>query len=281
MESIKKRIIFSNFMKYGCDELIDKNVDESLKLNFIEKKEYVRNLVNKVFLGYKIKGDDVVSRMKYFGNIYHNEVGNAGTKTGINNLVQNLLERDTELLQGNLLNENILEKKTTKNYKSDLDYLSYYAETLVINKLMEDLFNPIPKNERFIFLPHCLRPRKDCLAKDYIENDSKISYENCSDCGNCSIGNDFIKIASNLGYDKNKIAIVGGGEEIPQIISEYKPKAIVGVACPEDLRKFMVFYALGSRDGVNLPPGKMILLSSLGCKNTSFERDDVEYVLKD
>lgn len=254
--------------------------DNLLILSLYEKKEYINHLVNRTFYSFNVKGDDVSSRMKYFGTLYHKDVKlSKCNNEGINDVVQSLLKQEYQLLDGNKLNKEILFKNPEKMYKNDFEYLSFYAETLIVNKLMEDLFNPIPKKDRFIFLPHCIRPRRECLAEDYKEEEKDVSYEVCVECGSCSIGNDFIKIAENLGYDKKNIAIVGGGEKVPQIISEYKPKAVVGVACPEDLRKFMAFYVLGSRDGVNLPPGKMILLSSLGCKNTSFDNDDVKKVL--
>lgn len=119
-------------------------------------------------------------------------------------------------------------------------------------------FKEIPAKETLIFLPHCLRHR-DCPATLQKEG------VNCTCCGLCSIGV-IKKKAEPKGY---KIYIVPGSSFVKKIVMENKFKAVIGVACHEDLNQMMMLLSDFCPQGV--------LLKKTGCYETKV---DVSEVLK-
>jgi len=245
-----------------------------------DKKSQIRDLVEGLFECADISENSVAERMSYFGNFYSKSKNWDSTPyLGLNDKVQKIISEDEDFNDEEFSNnkhflDSSLDKKDAKmTYTSDLQYLRFYAETVVFNKLLEDLVDVVDKKDTFILLPHCLRPRKECKASE------NSTYDICVECYKCDIGIDFVKIAREKGSDTNKIAIEGGREAVIPILTNTKSKAIIGMACSQDLRTFMSYYMDGARDGVSLPPAKMLLLSSLGCKNTSYDSNDVKLVL--
>ncbi|MBR4396658.1 MAG: DUF116 domain-containing protein [Methanobrevibacter sp.] len=128
----------------------------------------------------------------------------------------------------------------------------------------KEKFRKIPAEKTLIFLPHCLRHR-DCPATLQKEG------LNCTECGLCSIGV-IKKKAEPLGY---KLYIVPGSSFVKKIVMENKFKAVIGVACHEDLNQMMTllsdFYPQG------------VLLEKTGCFETKvdvkkvFEKIDSKY----
>lgn len=126
------------------------------------------------------------------------------------------------------------------------------------NDINKKKFQQIPAKETLIFLPHCLRHR-DCpatLQKDGV---------NCTCCGLCSIGV-IKKKAEPKGY---KLYIVPGSSFVKKIVRENKFKAVVGVACHEDLNQIMMLLSDFCPQGT--------LLKKTGCYETKV---DVSEVLK-
>ena len=134
----------------------------------------------------------------------------------------------------------------------------------VRDDINREKFRKIPADKTLIFLPHCLRHR-DCpatLQKECL---------NCTECGLCSIG--VIKKKSEpLGY---KLYIVPGGSFVKKIVMENKFKAVIGVACHEDLSQMMMLLSDFCPQGV--------LLEKTGCFETKvnvkkvFEKIDSKY----
>ena len=128
----------------------------------------------------------------------------------------------------------------------------------------KEKFRQIPAEKTLIFLPHCLRHR-DCPARLQKEG------LNCTECGLCSIG--VIKKKSEpLGY---KLYIVPGSSFVKKIVKENKFKAVLGVACHEDLNQMMMLLSDFCPQGV--------LLEKTGCFETKvnvkkvFEKIDSKY----
>ena len=125
-------------------------------------------------------------------------------------------------------------------------------------------FRKVPADKTLIFLPHCLRHR-DCPATLQKEG------LNCTECGLCSIGV-IKKKAEPLGY---KLYIVPGSSFVKKIVMENKFKAVIGVACHEDLNQMMMLLSDFSPQGV--------LLEKIGCFETKvnvkkvFEKIDSKY----
>lgn len=126
------------------------------------------------------------------------------------------------------------------------------------NDINKKKFAQIPANETLIFLPHCLRHR-DCPATLQKEG------VNCTCCGLCSIGV-IKKKAIPKGY---KLYIVPGSSFVKKIVMENKFKAVIGVACHEDLNQVMMLLSDFCPQGV--------LLKKTGCYETKV---DVSEVLK-
>ena len=134
----------------------------------------------------------------------------------------------------------------------------------VRDDINKEKFKKIPADKTLIFLPHCLRHR-DCPATLQKEG------LNCTECGLCSIG--VIKKKSEpLGY---KLYIVPGGSFVKKIVMENKFKAVIGVACHEDLSQMMMLLSDFCPQGV--------LLEKTGCFETKvnvkkvFEKIDSKY----
>lgn len=134
----------------------------------------------------------------------------------------------------------------------------------VRDEINKEKFKEIPAEKTLIFLPHCLRHR-DCPATLQKEG------LNCTECGLCSIGV-IKKKAKPLGY---KLYIVPGSSFVKKIVMENKFKALIGVACHEDLNQMMMLLSDFCPQGV--------LLEKTGCFETKvnikkvFEKIDSKY----
>lgn len=90
-------------------------------------------------------------------------------------------------------------------------------------------------SEILILAPHCLQ-KTDCPHK------ITIDVQNCHRCGRCSV-NGLLNIAEENGV---KLVVASGGTFARKLAKEYKPKAIVAIACERDLTS-------GIRDMKELP----------------------------
>lgn len=148
-------------------------------------------------------------------------------------------------------------KAIAKLLKMD-EYIIDRISVELRNDVNREKFRKIPAEETLIFLPHCLR-HKDCMAS--LQKEGVI----CTQCGKCSIGV-IQKKADKLNYN---LYIVPGSSFVKRIAKEKKFRAIIGVACYEDLSQIMMllseFYPQG------------ILLSKTGCFETKV---DVKKILE-
>ena len=99
----------------------------------------------------------------------------------------------------------------------------------VRNKVNEKSFEQIDDKDKVLILPHCLRNPK-CEAK----LDSTGLH--CTDCNRCVIG-----ILKNKAEDKGyNVFIIPGSTFLKKIAQENKFKAVLGVACYQDLNLAMM-----------------------------------------
>ena len=142
-----------------------------------------------------------------------------------------------------------------------------YGTVMLFNYLNLPSFCNIPKENRAIFLPECLTARRKCAA---IEHERYIS---CAHCGACKI-DWLVDLTSSYGYSEELSFIVSGGSAIPALINQKSVKALVGVACYNELYAFLeLFKELDSP-----PPAQMILLTKWGCRNTRFTASQAQEV---
>ena len=125
-------------------------------------------------------------------------------------------------------------------------------------------FLKTPRNQRFIFMPQCVRST-DCPAKLTPEGIK------CKDCGQCNVG-EAKRVAEGLGY---KFFIVPGSSFIKRIIKKYKPRAVVGVGCQMEIK-----------EGLDLChshaiPAKGIPLTKAGCVATTLDWEQFYEAIND
>lgn len=99
----------------------------------------------------------------------------------------------------------------------------------VRNKVNEKSFNQIDDKDKVLILPHCLRSPK-CEAK---LNSTGL---HCTDCNRCVIG-----VLKNKAEDRGyNVFIIPGSTFLKKIAKENKFKAVLGVACYQDLNLAMM-----------------------------------------
>ena len=111
----------------------------------------------------------------------------------------------------------------------------------VRNKVNEKFFKKIKPQDKILVLPHCLR-HSDCEAK--LESSGLV----CKDCNRCVIGVLKSK-AENKGF---KVFIIPGSTFLKKILEKNNFKAVLGVACYQDLNLAMMKLSKFSCQGVPL-----------------------------
>ncbi|MFH1447540.1 MAG: DUF116 domain-containing protein [Candidatus Micrarchaeota archaeon] len=134
-----------------------------------------------------------------------------------------------------------------------------YTTIEIINKLHYDRYVKTPKKDRIVFIPHCLRNIKACKATSGEEG------FRCAKCGGCVIE----KIVSECEKNGMKYFMVGGGSIVLNIIENHKPKAVLGVACYNELK--MALEKTGEKNIIT----QVVLLSKDGCINTEVDLNEV------
>ena len=140
-----------------------------------------------------------------------------------------------------------------------------YTHTEIRNKLNELKYVSVPYSERILFLPQCLRNSQKCKA--VLGEEGWI----CKECGSCKIYA-LTNIAKKTGY--SQVFIVPGGSMVHKLIEKYKPNAVTGVACFNELSM-----ASDKLHGSLLGHQSILLLKD-GCRDTDVNVEEVEEKLK-
>lgn len=129
----------------------------------------------------------------------------------------------------------------------------------IINDFARDAFLKVPVEDRAVFIPHCLRNIKMCKAQN-----AEDGYK-CLRCGACKV-QPIIEACEKRGM---KWYIVGGGSQLVNIMKKYKPGAVVGVACFNEVR-------MGIDQLAEMcVPAQAVMLSRPGCVNTDVDISEV------
>ncbi len=161
-----------------------------------------------------------------------------------------------------LLLESVI-KSLFRLFKAD-DAIVDQVGVQLRNYINWNKFVKIPKNERAIFMPQCLRD-VNCPAKLTPEG------LKCVNCGKCGIG-EAKKYAESLNY---RFFIAPGSSVIKRMIKKYHPKAIVGVGCMMEIKE-----GIDLCQGVDIPAIGVPLLTS-GCVATTVDWDIFYEVISD
>ncbi len=140
-----------------------------------------------------------------------------------------------------------------------------YTHTEIRNKLNESRYVSVPFGERILFVPQCLRNSQKCKA--VLGDEGWI----CRECGSCKIYA-LSKIAEKYGYPKH--FIVPGGSMVKKLIEKYRPSAVLGVACFNEVNM-----AMDNLQGSAVAHQAVLLLRD-GCRDTDVNVDEVEEKLK-
>lgn len=111
----------------------------------------------------------------------------------------------------------------------------------VRNKVNAKKFNTTNDDEKLLILPHCLRS-PNCEAT--LEESGMV----CTNCKKCVIGT-LKENAESAGY---KVFIIPGSTFLKKIIEQNNFKAVLGVACYQDLNLSMMKLSKFSPQGVPL-----------------------------
>ena len=122
----------------------------------------------------------------------------------------------------------------------------------VRNKVNEQEFQSIDPQDKLLILPHCLR-NPHCKAK--LEPSGLV----CVNCKKCVIGN-LKQNAEEMGY---KVFVIPGSTFLKKIVEQNHFKAVLGVACYQDLNLSMMKLSKFSPQGV--------VLSRDGCFKTKVD----------
>ena len=104
-------------------------------------------------------------------------------------------------------------------------------EFLAINVENRQTFSQVPIEKRALFITHCLR-KVDLCPYERKERGQGLACQACSD--DCSI-NQILQLAEKKGYQN--IFIVSGYTAVERLAEEFKPRAVVGIACPKELEE--------------------------------------------
>ncbi|WJI09123.1 DUF116 domain-containing protein [Methanobacterium sp. CWC-01] len=131
----------------------------------------------------------------------------------------------------------------------------------VRNKVNEKIFNRIKPQDKILVLPHCLR-NAECEAT--LESSGLV----CKNCNRCVIG-----VLKNKGEEMGyQVFIIPGSTFLKNIMEKNRFKAVLGVACYQDLNlamnKLSKFHCQGVpllRDGcVNTKVDSRAVLEKMG-----------------
>jgi len=121
----------------------------------------------------------------------------------------------------------------------------------VRNRIYKKQYSNTKYSERMIFIPQCLRSPK-CPAPLNAEGIQ------CINCGRCGVGQ-IIAEAEQLG---TRVFIAPGSSLIKRMVKKHKPKAVLGVGCPMEVKEGTEMIAASGL------PVQGVRLSRDGCVNT-------------
>ena len=133
----------------------------------------------------------------------------------------------------------------------------------VSNQLVKSTVKSKPKRRILILAPHCLQ---------WVECPYKITVDvnNCRECGKCQVSK-LLKITRQY---QAKLVVATGGTFARKFIKEYRPDAVVAIACERDLTS-------GLQDTVGLPVMGVVNQRPEGpCCNTLVDLGKVEEAIK-
>ncbi len=119
--------------------------------------------------------------------------------------------------------------------------------------------------EKILLIPHCCRKYMDSRCKARF--DTKFSSYFCSHCSANCPANKATKLGESKGY---KVFILPGGSCIKKILEKVNCEAVLGIACPEELKLGIMFVRSKNKIVKGIP------LTKNGCSNTKFNIESLK-----
>lgn len=170
---------------------------------------------------------------------------------------------------------NVIESAVDKFKIQSLTGLPVSDAVKVINDLLDIHAKNLSNEEEFkksdnraLFLPHCSRKYMD--RKCQAEFNPELSTYDCRHCSEDCLVSKTSKIGEDRGYE---IYILPGGSCIPRILNKKNYDAVVGVACPHEIK--LSIDTMGE-EGI---PYQAIPLLKNGCSETKFSMETFEKVI--
>ncbi len=131
------------------------------------------------------------------------------------------------------------------------------------NKIVMNLGASYASGDILVLAPHCMQ---EAGCPHRITHD----LDNCRQCGRCQVGQ-LVQMQKENGF---QLAVVTGGTGARQVVENFKPRAIVAVACERDLMS-------GIRDVFPRPVLGVINIRPHGpCFNTEVDWIELENAIK-
>ena len=122
--------------------------------------------------------------------------------------------------------------------------------------------------EKMLFVPHCCRKYMDLRCK--ADFDAEFTSYFCNHCSPDCLANQATELAEQNGY---KVFILPGGSCLKSIVGNTNCDAVLGIACPEEIK-----LGIGFVESAGLAI-KGIPLTKNGCANTQFNLDSLKEAL--
>lgn len=160
-----------------------------------------------------------------------------------------------------------ISRNLVKKFKIDKTFGIYMSDAISI---VEDLIDINVKNlvnendfkkakKKILLLPHCSRKYMDSRCKAKFEPEYSSYF--CAGCSKDCLVNKATQLAKKKGY---QVFVLPGGSCIKKIARKVECEAVLGVACPEEIK-------LGSSLLENIGKTyKGVPLTKNGCANTRF-----------
>ncbi len=121
---------------------------------------------------------------------------------------------------------------------------------------------------KVLFIPHCCRKYMDSKCK--AKFNPELSYFSCVHCSPDCPANKATKLGESRGY---KVFILPGGSCIKKIMKKVNCDAILGIACPEELKLGIKYVESKNKIVLGIP------LTKNGCCDTDFNIESLEEAL--
>jgi len=176
------------------------------------------------------------------------------------------LHEKHENVSENIVREFEVDKILGIRLEDAISVVEDLTDIQIKNLVYEEDFKKARK--KVLLVSHCCRKYMDSRCK--AEFNPEFSSYFCNHCLPDCLANQATVLGEEKGY---KVFILPGGSCMPKIIGNTNCDAVLGIACPDEIKLGIEFV-----ESKGLPI-KGILLTKNGCANTEFDLDSLKEAL--